>query len=97
MSDALRQVQREINPLERKGRNPVKEVVTATAKARKTRARSDIGKAATKHDVAIAYSQRRGLPRLVQQLKKHKKALPAPISQRKTKQSKRAPRSMRSH
>lgn len=76
ISAALRSVHKEINPLERKGSNPVKSAVKATVQARQSRKPKDITVAKRAHDKAISYSQRHGYPRLLQQLKKHKTNLP---------------------
>jgi hypothetical protein len=91
MSRALRQVQREINPLEKKGRNPVKDVVKTSAKARETRKPRDISKAQQAHTKAISYSERHGYPRLIKQLQKHKTKLPRPIRLQKKSKGKSAP------
>jgi hypothetical protein len=87
MSAALRAVQKEINPLERKGYNPVKSAVKATGRARTTRDKNDITTAKRAHDKAITYSAKHGFPRLQKQLKKHKGSLPRPLRLKK----KRAP------
>lgn len=67
--------QREINPLTRKGDNPVKQVVKKTRKALRTRKRSDFSSAATAHNKAIVFAQGEGLPRLKSQLRRHQRDL----------------------
>lgn len=86
LSNALRRVQKEINPLEMPGPNPVKDVVKTSATAHRTRRAADVSRAREAHSKAISYAKQHGYPRLTKQLEKHKNELPKPRNPVKKKQ-----------
>ncbi len=77
-SRRLMTVQREINPLKAKGKNPIKKVVSSFVKAKRTQAPKDISASKAAHRVGVLYANQHGLPRLAKQLVKHQNKIPKP-------------------
>ena len=72
---SVKEIQREINPLEKKGDNPIKRVASATVKASKSGRQKDYRSALSKTGPAISYAAQHGYPRLGTQLRQHKQKL----------------------
>ena len=87
----LQRAQKEIDPLQAKSDNPVKQAAKATAKARSSKDAGEITGAANKTRMASLYSKSHGYPNLSKQLGKHKTMLvkyAAAVRKQKVAQSK---------
>jgi len=80
----LRTLQREINPLKQPGPNPIKKLVTAFRKAKRTRKPDDIAASKNAHHVGAMYAAHHGWPRLEKQISDHMKKIPKPLKPRKS-------------
>jgi hypothetical protein len=74
-SAKLRAARREIDPLQSKKDNPVKQAARATAKARKSGRSDSMAGASGKTAVAKMYAKQHGYPNLTKQLGKHQDML----------------------